>query len=191
MNLIDHARIVRPEQILAADNTIVHFNDDEHGARSIELHGNARVQPGASAKPDSPDLQADNILLDFQDDGQTLRHAVLAGKARLVQLTDQGRQTISAATLDIVTAADGRTLTHLQAHTGVEVLLPASGENPDRTIRAPCARHDRRRHRSEDRDVRRRCDIYRETTRCGAASGRTGQCQHRSHRRRARHSSWI
>jgi len=137
MNLIDHARVVQPERTLAADNASVHFTDDDRGAKAMELHGNARMQPGPAAQKDAPDLQADEIALEFQDDGQTLRHAAMAGKARLVQVTEQGKQTISAATIDITTAADGRTLTNLQARTGVEVLLPASGDNPDRTIRAP------------------------------------------------------
>jgi lipopolysaccharide export system protein LptA len=137
MNLIDHARVVQPDRTLASDNALVHFTDDDRGAKAMELHGNARVQPGPAAQKDAPDLQADEIALEFQDDGQTLHHAAMAGKARLVQVTDQGKQTISAATIDITTAADGRTLTNLQARTGVEVLLPANADNPDRTIRAP------------------------------------------------------
>ncbi len=136
MNLRDHARVVQPDQTLAADQLIIHFTDDDKGAKLIEMHGNASVIPGAAAKPDAPNLQADEMALEFQADGQTLRHATLNGKSRLVQTTDQGRQTISALTIDLVTGSDGRTLTNLQAQTGVEVLLPGSGENPDRTIHA-------------------------------------------------------
>lgn len=145
MNLREHAKVVQPDQTIAADQLLIHFTDDDRGARLIEMHGNARVTPtgeatGGNAKPGTrtgaPDMQADEMVLEFHDDGQTLRHATLAGKARLTQRTDQGTQTISAGEMDIVTAPDGRTLMNLQAKTGVEVLLPASGENPDRTIRA-------------------------------------------------------
>ena len=100
------------------------------------MHGHARVTPRADAANGAPDMQASEMTLEFQPDGQTLRHATLTERARVTQTTEQGTQTISAAAIDLVTAADGRTLTNLDAKGTVEVLLPASGANPDRTIHA-------------------------------------------------------
>src|SRR5262245_51274834 len=110
MNLRENARIVQPGQVLSADQLIVHFTADERGAKMVEMHANAHVQPGASAAKDAPDLQSDEILLEFHDDGKTLRHATLGGKSRMTQTTEQGRQTITAPEIDIVLAPDGRTL---------------------------------------------------------------------------------
>lgn len=136
MNLREHATIVQPDQTLAADQIILHFTDDERGAKLIEMHGAASVAPSRSAKSGAPDLRADEMTLEFHDDGQTLRHAMLAGKARVVQVNDQGKQTISATAIDLSTGSDGRTLTNLDAKEQVEVLLPPSAGQPDRTIRA-------------------------------------------------------
>jgi LPS export ABC transporter protein LptC len=134
MNLREHATIAQADQTLSADQIMVHFNDDDRGARLIEMHGHARVTPRADAASGAPDMQASEMTLEFQPDGQTLRHATLTERARVTQTTEQGTQTISAAAIDLVTAADGRTLTNLDAKGTVEVLLPASGANPDRTI---------------------------------------------------------
>jgi LPS export ABC transporter protein LptC len=138
MNMTEHAKLVRSDQTLAADTLVIHFTDDEKGAKLIEMHGNSSVVPAADAKSGSPEMHADGINLEFQADGQTLKHATLSGAAQLVQLNDQrSRQTISAATIDLVTAPDGRTLTNLEAKTGVVVVLPATGDAPGRTIHAP------------------------------------------------------
>ncbi len=136
MNLRERARIVQPDQTLSGDQIVVHFTDDERGAQLMEIHGSARVTPTASARKGAPDMQSDDITLEFQEDGQTLRHAMLAGRARVVQLTESGRQTISATTIDLVTAPDGRTLMNLEAKGGdVEAVLPPAADRPERTIR--------------------------------------------------------
>ena len=136
MNLREHASILQADQTLSADQIMVHFSDDDRGAKLIEMHNNAKVRPAAPASNGAPDMQAREMTLEFQPDGQTLRHAVLTGAARVSQTTQQGTQTISAAAIDLVTAADGRTLTNLEAKDAVEVLLPASATSPDRTIHA-------------------------------------------------------
>jgi lipopolysaccharide export system protein LptA len=137
MNLRERARIVQPDQTLAADQIVVHFTDDESGAQLMEMHGSARVTPAASAGKGAPDLQSDDIALEFQEDGQTLRHAMMAGRARVVQATESGRQTITATTIDLVTAPDGRTLMNLEAKGGdVEAVLPPAAGRPERTIRS-------------------------------------------------------
>lgn len=137
MNLRERARIVQPNQTLSSDQIIVHFTDDESGAELLEMHGTARVTPAASAKKGAPDMQSDDITLEFQEDGQTLRHAMMSGRSRVVQMMDQGRQTISATSIDLVTAADGRTLVNLEATGGdVEAVLPPAADRPERTIRS-------------------------------------------------------
>jgi lipopolysaccharide export system protein LptA len=136
MTLGEHATIVQPDRTLAADQILVHFTDDDRGAKLIEMHGAARVTPSGAARTGSPDLSADDMSLEFHEDGQTLRHATLIGKARLVQVNEDGRQTISGSTIDLNTAADGHTLTNLEARGQVEVVLPATADEPDRTIRS-------------------------------------------------------
>jgi lipopolysaccharide export system protein LptA len=137
MNIRENAKIIQPDQTLTADQIIVHFTDDERGAELLEMHGNARVTPAASAKKGAPDMQSDDITLEFQEDGQTLRHAMMAGRSRVVQSTDTGRQTIAATTIDLVTGADGLTLRNVEAKGGdVEATLPPAADRPERTIRS-------------------------------------------------------
>jgi lipopolysaccharide export system protein LptA len=138
MNMNENAKLVRSDQTFSADRLVIYFTDDEKGAKLVEMRGGASVVPAPKAKTGSPEMYGDGINLEFQPDGQTLKHATLSGSARLIQLNDQrNKQTISAATIDLVTAPDGSTLTGLEAKTGVEVTLPATPDAPGRTIHAP------------------------------------------------------
>jgi lipopolysaccharide export system protein LptA len=134
MELREQASIVQPDQTLTASQMLVHFIEDEGGARLLEMRGSSRVEPTNPAQSGAPDLQANDITLEFHEDGQTLRHAILAGQARLMQDLGGGIQTIAAPNIDVAVGTDGKTLTNLEARGGVEVRLPATGEQPGRII---------------------------------------------------------
>jgi hypothetical protein len=81
-------------------------------------------------------MRGDNITITFHPDGRTVQHATLTGAASLQLSGERGRRSIRGTWIDLVTAADGRTVTRLEAKDNVVVELPASGETPAREIRA-------------------------------------------------------
>ncbi len=136
VRMTDHAAIVRPEETLTADRSVLHFTDDEQGLRLLELRGHARVVPSDPSSGGPPDMRADDIDLSFQADGRTLQHATLTRNAVVALSDSAGRHTVAGQAVDLATAADGRTLTRLTGRERVGVTLPPGEDTPARTITA-------------------------------------------------------
>jgi lipopolysaccharide export system protein LptA len=131
------ARIVRTAETMAADRATLFLSDDEQTFTAIQLRGGSRVAPVAGQTSDWPDMRADDIDLGFYPGTQALQRAALMRNAVLVQAGAQGVRSIEAPQITIGTAADGRTLTRLEALDRVIVRTPAGDGVPARTIAAP------------------------------------------------------
>jgi lipopolysaccharide export system protein LptA len=81
-------------------------------------------------------MRARDIDLAFHAGTQALERAVLSQQARMVQVGAGGRRSIEGNVVTFATAPDGATLTHLEAHDRVIVLMPRTASGPEREIRA-------------------------------------------------------
>ncbi len=81
-------------------------------------------------------MRAMDIDLSFHEGTQALQRAVLTRDATMVLIEGQARRSISAATIVAETAADGKTMTLLDARERVNVRTPARDGVPERTITA-------------------------------------------------------
>jgi lipopolysaccharide export system protein LptA len=133
LRMEQNARIVSQTETLSGDNAIILFTDDETAVKFMELRGNARVEPSAEGQAG---MSATDITMSFQPDGQTLQHATLTGNGELRLRDKAGLRTVRGSWIDLVTAADGRTLTSLQARDKVVVDIPPAGAAPGRVITA-------------------------------------------------------
>jgi LPS export ABC transporter protein LptC len=144
MQFTDDVRIVRAGQDVQADQVTAHLTDDEKYIEAMELRGHSRI---AMAKPVPGGLQslsARDMDLKYGPDGKTLEHAMLLGDAVIFLAGDQGAagRQIVAKTIDIALAPDGTTPVSLLAREAVQLLLPAEGTLPTRTIRSAAMRAD-------------------------------------------------
>jgi len=134
LRMDENARIVSETDVLAGDTATLYFTEDESALKYLELRGHASVTPVPGAPAGAPALSAGSITLTFHPDGRTLQHATLTGQA-VVTLRDGGTaKSIRASWIDMYTAADGRTLTRLDARDRVVVTLPPAKDAPGRTI---------------------------------------------------------
>ena len=132
----DHAQIVHDADVMSADRATLYFTEDHEQFRVIELRGHSRVQPAAGQTAASPDMQAEDIDLAFYDGTQNLQRAVLMRQATLVLADAAGRRRVSASTLVLSTAPDGKTMTHLEGTDHVDLRTPARQGMPERRITA-------------------------------------------------------
>ena len=136
LRLDGQARIVSDAETLAGDTANMFFTDDETALRFLELRGHASVVPIDANAGGAPDMRGDNITMTFHPDGRTVQHATVTGAASLQLSGARGMRSIRGSWIDLFTAADGKTLTRLEAKDNVVVVLPASGETPAREISA-------------------------------------------------------
>jgi len=134
LRMDEDARITSETDVLSGDTATLYFTEDESALKYMELRGRASVVPVPGAAAGAPELRAASITLAFHPDGRTLQHATLTGQAQAT-LTDRGTsKSIRASWIDMYTAADGRTLTRLDARDRVVVTLPPTKDAPGRTI---------------------------------------------------------
>jgi lipopolysaccharide export system protein LptA len=144
MQFTDDVRVVRAGQDVRADQVTAHLTDDEKYITAMELRGHSRI---AMAKPVPGGLQslgARDMDLKYGPDGKTLEHAMLLGDAVIFLAGDKGAagRQIVAKTIDIALAPDGSTPVSLLTREAVQLLLPAEGTLPTRTIRSAAMRAD-------------------------------------------------
>lgn len=130
------ARIVHEQQHMTADRATLYLAEDQDQFRVIELRGRAAVVPVAGQSTAAPEMRARDIDLSFHEGTQTLERALLAGGSSLVMVEGEGRRSIEAAEIGLNTAADGRTVTHLEARDRVTVRTPPQPKQTARTITA-------------------------------------------------------
>lgn len=134
----EDAHIVHGTDTMSADRATLYLTPDHEQFRVIELRGHSRVTPAPGQEQTAPpDMQADDIDLAFYDGTQVLQRAVLNRQASMTMIDANGRRVITAATIMLTTAPDGRTLTHLEGTDRVTVKTPAQNGTPERTITAP------------------------------------------------------
>ncbi len=166
MRVVDGARVTRENQTLASDLMMIYFAEGaQQTVQRIEMDGKSVVtQTGGGNRPD---MRAEGIDLDFAPAANTLSHARLEGGAVLTTRDTSGVTRILGSTIDMNVAADGQTLTRLEAMAPSEVHLPRSGDTPARTIRSSGLIAEGAEPKGLDRAVFSGGVDYRETTPAG------------------------
>jgi LPS export ABC transporter protein LptC len=129
---------VREGQTIAADEATALLTDDGKQMRALELRGSSSVAGEPKASGGLKAMTARDIDITYGPDGQTLQHALLkgGGAIELTGATPSIVRRISGETIDIAFAADGTTVTGLDATDAVQLALPAEDTTPARVIRA-------------------------------------------------------
>jgi lipopolysaccharide export system protein LptA len=130
------ARITRATELLVSTNTTLFLSEDQKTFTRIELRENAQVTPLPGKSSDLPEMRAQDIDLMFYPNGSALQSARLNQQAAMVMTNESGRRSIEGAIISFDTAADGKTLTRLEAQDRVIVKTPGSGATPERQISA-------------------------------------------------------
>jgi lipopolysaccharide export system protein LptA len=141
LRLEQDARIRSDAETLSGDTASIYFTDDESAMKFLELRGRASVlpidpAPAGAGRSSVPAMRASDITLGFHPDGRTVQHATLTTAASLDLTSAAGARSVRANWIDLFLAADGRTLTNLDARDNVVVVLPASDKAPAREIRS-------------------------------------------------------
>jgi lipopolysaccharide export system protein LptA len=130
------ARIVHDRQHMAADRATLYLTENQDQFRVIELRGRAAVVPVEGHASTAPEMHARDIDLSFHEGTQMLERALLTGGASMVMVEGEGRRSIEAVEIALNMAADGRTVTHLDARDRVTVQTPPRPKQTARTITA-------------------------------------------------------
>ena len=133
MVLEENSVMTRQGQRLAATNARVSFAQVGDAVQFIELRGSSSVR---STDGDStrPAMTAENINLAFTPETGLLTNARLSQDAVVETRDASGQTRVSGSQIDLFMAADGETLTKLEAADPVEVQLPSQGGQPAKTI---------------------------------------------------------
>jgi LPS export ABC transporter protein LptC len=138
MKFLKGMQAVRSGQTITADEATAILTDDGKKMRALQLRGSSSVAGEAKASGGLKGMTARDIDIWYGPDGQTLEHALLKGGSA-IELTGDTPKTvrrISGETIEIALAADGTTVTGLNATDNVQLALPAENGTPARVIRA-------------------------------------------------------
>lgn len=130
------ARVAHAKQTMTAERATLYLDETQDQFRVIELRGRSNVTPVAGQEGALPEMRARDIDLAFHEGTQTLERAVLVGGATMVLVEGGLRRSIDGQEISVTTAADGRTITQLEARDRVTVRTPAQGERAARTVTA-------------------------------------------------------
>lgn len=130
------ARIVHSTNTMTGDRATLYLADDQERFRVIELRGNAAVTPEPGSEASVPEMRAADISLSFYEGTDTLERAVLVGGSTVVLAGADGRRSIDATNITLMTAPDGRTVTSIDARERVVVQTPSGPDRAGRTISA-------------------------------------------------------
>lgn len=131
-------KAVRTNQLIEADESVVHLSDDEERLERVELHGHARITASNPAPGELQALTGRDMDLKYASDGETLERALIIGDAALTvagSTPQLGRQ-ITANQLEVTLGSDGVTPIALKGHDAVQVVFPAEETAGTRTIKA-------------------------------------------------------
>jgi len=117
---------------LGAAKASVLLTDDDQSVKSVRLIGDASVTPAAGATSHAPAMRAAAIDLGLDPEGRVVRRATLAGRG----VVGLGAEVLRAPWIDIELAADGSTVTRVNARDGTRVELAAAPDAGARTIDA-------------------------------------------------------
>jgi lipopolysaccharide export system protein LptA len=134
--LHEQARITRDKEIFAADDATLRLTEDEKTVRAVELRGRASVTPRPGADKPPPEMHADEIDLSMQPDGKALHTGALRRQASLILMGSAGANRIDGQTIGFGLAADGQTVSKLDASGRVALGLPRTADTGARSITA-------------------------------------------------------
>lgn len=149
-----HMKAVRDFETMEADEALARLSDDEQQLTSLDMKGTARIIGSRSGAGAMRGMSGAEINLKYAPDGTAIERALLRGGARVAVAGAAPRpagrggrgnagasapaplanREIAANVLDISLGPDGSTLTSLIANETVQLLIPAEGQDPSRTI---------------------------------------------------------
>jgi lipopolysaccharide export system protein LptA len=129
-------RMNRAGQLIEATEATVHLFADRDEPDRIELRGDSRITGGENMGSLRL-LSARDINLDYADDGRTLQQATMAGRGtvHMAGRNNGPGQQLNGEWIDVSLAPDGA-VTGLSGRDAVNVVLPANGDTPSRTVRS-------------------------------------------------------
>ena len=136
MRFEENVRMNRGGRLIEADSALANMTPDGKGITSLELRGQSRITGGSAGDGGVPNMAGDDITITYGPETGLLERAVLDRAARL-DLPEGGGRSLAADHIDLGFAADGTTLTALDAHGAVELKMPAAGDEPATEVRAP------------------------------------------------------
>lgn len=131
-------KVVRPAQVITADESVFYLTDDEKRIQLIELRGSSKVTGTGEGEGGLRGMNARDMNLTYGEDGRKIRHAFLNGNAA-VDIAGQaggGDRRLVGQVIDIGLSADGSVLTSLTARDAVQLDLAADKSTPARTIKS-------------------------------------------------------
>jgi len=130
-------RLVSGTRVLECDTATAFLTDDDAKVTALEMRGNSRISGLGEGAGALRAMQADDANLEFAEDGRTLVGATMAKNAS-IDMSDaasSGRR-IQADWIDVRLAPDGTTVTGLTARDRLLLAMPASRDEPERSIRS-------------------------------------------------------
>jgi lipopolysaccharide export system protein LptA len=134
--LHERAVITREKEVFSADDATLRLTEDEKSVRAVELRGRASVTPKPGAIKPPPEMHADEIDLTMRPDGKSLHTGALRRQASLTLMGSAGANRIEGQTIGFGLAADGQTLSKLEASDHVALALPRTADTGARSITA-------------------------------------------------------
>jgi LPS export ABC transporter protein LptC len=130
--------IVHGSQVINAETALGNLTEDQEHLSGLELQGNARIET-PEARPGELKLMTGGIInLTYYENTEVLQSAIVTDGASLRIAGDQGapEKVLHAQNVETGMAPDGTTLTSLTARDQVVLDLPATKEEPAKSVRA-------------------------------------------------------
>jgi lipopolysaccharide export system protein LptA len=131
--------LVTGAKTLASAMATAYLTEDAARVQTLEMRGESRIMGVGEGAGALRRMDADDINLEFADDGRTLRGATLSsGRPRRASIEigtgDVASRRVAGQWIDIRFAPDGSTVSAMTVRDSVELALPATPNEPARTI---------------------------------------------------------
>jgi len=131
--------LVAGSKTLASATATAYLTEDGARVQTLEMRGDSRITGVGEGAGALRVMESDDINLEFADDGRTLSGATLSsGRPRhaIIEIGtgDAASRRVAGQWIDIRFAADGSTVSAMTVRESVELALPASPNEPARTI---------------------------------------------------------
>jgi LPS export ABC transporter protein LptC len=130
--------IVRADQVIDAASAVADLAEDEKHITALELMGGARIMTPQAAPGELSEMAGDAISLSYVPNSELLERAVILGSSTLRFSGVKGSpgRTLTATSVEIGLAPDGKTVTSLNAREQVVVDLPGARGEAAKSIRS-------------------------------------------------------
>jgi LPS export ABC transporter protein LptC len=130
--------IVHGSQVIDADTALGDLTESEEHLSALELQGNARIETPDARQGELKLMSGHVINLTYYENTEVLQSAIVTENTSLRIAGDQGapERVLHAENVELGMAPDGTTLTSLTARDQVVLDLPATKEEPAKSVRS-------------------------------------------------------